>query len=772
MIQLWINGTACDVPQDIQIEFTYKTSDADGLEAQSSNYSTKFALPRTPNNISIFTPLFDVRTVFGSASFDIHANAPAIIEVIGRSARGYIKMESIDASYHVRFIDGAGIMLEKMREKKLADVYLGYVPQNPQNSISVSYDSVYGHGSAAERFTFFPVFSDEEQRYSEYSFATDPVGTAYQDKFWYKYQDDTGWQTGSYELTHIQAKAYNATSLRCAIQMQFVFKRILAATGYNCDYSSDFFSDDNPYWKNLFMVLKSPQGDDNAPATYDASAWVPDMTCEDFILSYCKLFGLRIVVNGTKVDFLKRFEYYETGSVKDISDFVNRKIGLKVAPNKYQDTEVSCGLEMGDGEGATYNAGVKNAVNLYDGVAFKYADMMQYKGPRSNWAYDTLRDWYRAGTNTPAGEITLPYIESKDGGELVFRFNNRPTSYSGTVLFTLDYINAPIDGIDVRGAVKLTSVPVITTLNASAPLYAQRASIRYNYNYMVTTEGQYFYQDFFKEYIDEIRSKDNVFVSCEGMFSPELISHLASCRGIVNLDGARCRVIECVTNRIDRCKLTLQKITNVNNLDAGQGFAGWYLRGTTPNPFVNIPSSAAIGDVFPLPIDTNDTIASVVGTGTAYLSGSAAGLQVINTLPENTETVGGITANTPVYFLFTVTTTHGLTLQFRACVYKEEHAIDYYPDSINVSSLTGEQVVFPTLFDLPSDAVLLIYDDDNEVPFSEDAYFAISVTPSGRLSVRAKTLGARTMWIRVIARKGSTSTYYAMTTIIDINQTQ
>lgn len=744
MVRLWVKGAECTVPQDLEIEFTYNVTDADGLETQCSHYSTAFALPITEDNMAIFTPLFDIHTVYGSASFDIYSNAPAIIEIAGQSTRGYVKMESIDSQYHLRFIDGAGLLLDKLRSTNLSDLSLGNIPDVASCWSYANYDNQYLIDNQYAHFTFFPVFSEDEDKFNLYTYGDNGQGVPLQGQFTYNYNDNGTTKTGAYELTRTQARAYASSQLRCAVQVRWLLMQALGQAGFIFNYSTDFFQTTNPYWKNLFMVLKQVLGSPDAPATRDAGEWMPDMTCEDFVLGYAKMFGLRIVVEGTTVRFLKRWEYYRTAQLPEIGGGVDRKKGITVSPNTYRDTEVSCGLELCGGDDATYNRSASNAVNLYEGLPFKYADIMRYRGPVARWTEGT---YFRS--SIAQGQEDLPYLDSTNGGELLFRFNNETVEKR---MLQEDDINSPSDNINVYAPFVVTSMPKVTPLNAAAPLYADRRVMRYNYDYHIWTSAQQFYKDFFKDYVDEIRSADNAILECEGYFEPGLLARMSDCRQVVMLDGVRCRVIECVTNGITKAKLKLQKITNISNLTAGQGFSGYFLQGTSPTPYVAIPSDSTVGTEFPLPLITNDTISNVVGYA-SYLSVSASGVKVTGTLPESTSTVGSITAKRPTFVFYDVTTAHGLTLRFAVIIYKVGNAIDYYPDEFTVVPGDGFVTFFPVVMSLGDNYELGIYNGSGQ-PYGGNSDWDVYVMPSGAITIRALNYNASDITIYVAAKSG------------------
>ena len=780
MVRLWVAGTLCDVPADFQPEVTYRVTDAEGLETQCSSYSMSLDLPRTVTNMGVFTPLFDIQTLFGSASFDIHANVDAILEVNNRAERGYVKMESVDEGYHLRFFTSAGKLLEALRSMQLSDLSLGKIPfllLGVQSSITKNYDAVYGSGNADEHFTYFPAFSDEDETYDTYVAGMNN-GETVQGAFPYTYVDENGnTQTGRYSLTHHQARCYNVSGLRAAVQVKWLFAQILSQSGFTFDDTTTFFVDTNPYWKNLFMVLKQRTGDDENPVNLDAASFMPAMSCEDFILGYCKMFGLWIKVDGTKVSFLTRFEYYDITSLPSISANVDRKKGIAVKPNPYAADLYACGLQVEGTDDATYGRSFRDAVNLYDGVVFKYGEMMQYKGVRVlNWT--TPSNYVVAGTIGQGG-VTLPYITSTDGGELYFRFNNY--NVGSPVRIYSDTLDTPYDGISAYGSAAYSSLPEITALNAAKPLYADRSEILYNYKYKIAVPAQQMFANDFAAYVAEISSKDNVELDCEGWFLPEQAEYLLSCRAIVRLDNVRCRVLECVTDGSGHCKLRLQKIDDPDNLIAGQGFSGYYLRSANyaNAPLLAIPTTAQIGDVFPLPVETNDTITYAYLP--TWLTNNGDGTVTLNTDPTtlpSTTTIGQIVgASLPrVSANQALTTAHAGSINCTYMVYDPANTIFIWPDqTFYVAYVTGPKTIIPAIFGKPDGAKCALFDNSG-TPFSENAEIRASVDDNGALTIERKNTGAWAgMSLRVATYTvgyGGIRTYQAVTFQIDIASLQ
>lgn len=733
MVRLWVSGKECVVPQDLEIEFSYNTSDADGLETQCSHYTTTIDLPITAENIAIFTPLFDIHTLFGSASFDMHSNAPAIIEVAGQSARGYVKMESIDSEYHLRFIDGAGLLLEKLRSMKLSDlpdevsILMPYAFDESQ--FADDYASLYGSGTAKEYYVLFPAFSKDEEDFDEFKAGKLTNGNVVTGRFSYIYYDanDVG-QVGYYSLTEHQARIYRKSHLRCAAQMKHIFERIVTASGFTGDYTTDFFSNKNPYWKSLFMVMKQ-RFDVDSVNRYAPSAYMPDISCEDFILGYCKMFGLRIVIEGTVVHFYTREEWYDIYNTVDVSKGVDHKKGIAVSPNKYADNVYAAYLDC-DGTPCGINAGKDGAVNLYDGVPFKYCEMMQYNGVAvGEWEdYVTPAGTSRRVKGYTEAQFPLPLINSTEGGELLYRGDGLDPRPGGFYL-VLDNINAPSAELSVSPSLVppakwVSEGPNMFTKLDEYPLYAYKENQKYNYDYQTAFDvPQNAYAKFFGDYVTEIVSKDNAFLTVEGVFSPAVLAKLARCNTMVMLDGVRCRVIECVTNRIDKCRLTLQKIGDKTKLIAGQLFTGYFLRTTGA---IWVPDTDTIGTAYPLPIDTNDTF----GVSTADFTWSNTDPMVVKLAVTPTPSLvtfaGFSTVALASWSYFTVYATSGLTAQVMYLQYFHDKVLSYGPSPSAEFTETGIKKL--RCIKKAGSGKLTIRNIAGGTLWSDTSYFKISVS--------------------------------------------
>lgn len=781
MIRLWVNDAECTVPQDLEIEFSYNTNDADGLETQCSHYTTQFSLPRTPENMAIFTPLFDIRTLFGSASFDIHSNADAIMEVAGQSIKGYVKMESIDETYHLRFIDGAGLLLDALSELKLADVTDEVSIRLPyafdENQWKVSYGDLYGGGTSNEYYVLFPAFTSDEDTFDSYDAGvrgdTSLTGR-FKDTYWTTENGNLSQEVRFLGFTEHQARIYRKSHLRCAAQVKHLFDLAITAAGFTADYTTDFFKKKNPYWANLFMVLRQ-SFDVPYPRRYDPSAYMPDITCKDFILGYCKLFGLRIELDGTTVHFYTRKEWYDIYSTVVIGDGVDRRKGITVSPNSYADTTYGAFLEC-NGTDCGKNAEVAKVTNIYDGLPFSYCDLMEYAGPV---AYDwhntdtaTEKSWYCEGVKDQT--FSLPYIEGTEGGELLFRDFALDTSQP-TFWLQLDSINDPSDFLTVGPtlvpfSVRMHYMPLMSPIDDTFPLYAYKTSQKYNYNYQKEfATAQDGFSVIFKDYFDEICSKDNVMLDMECYLTPEKVSKIATCKPIVNLDGVLCRVIECVTNRKEHCKLKLQKIDNPANLILGQGFGGYYLRLAG---YLWVPGDASIGDKFRLPIETNDTV-TYIGGGNFTLDAVDPTMVSLATTPDtHTSTWAGFADVAFVYWdVCTVRVNSGLTVTMPYCFYRIDRAISYGHTPEYEFVGTGQTRLRPMrlINTVDPSAVLRLRNPLTGTLWTNTANYAMSVDNQGRLTIEALDAStSHSTSISVTIESEDGTTVYARSELISI----
>lgn len=761
MIRLWVNGSECTVSQDLDVEFTYKATDAEGIEFLADGYSTTIALPRCETNVDIFSPLFDIHTLFGSATFDINASVDAIIMVAGRAERGYVKMESIDSEYHLRFYTGLGLVLSKMENTKLGDLTFAYsLPYDDVvNNIDTDYSTRYGTASQHTYFGLFPAFSDNDTAYD--TVVVDSAGS--ESQFLKKYMKSDG--TLSYaalSLNHHQAAMYNASTFRCSVQMQYLFRLIMTTFGITFDYTTAFFDDDNPYWVNLFMVLKQQQGTADNPVSIAAAGWMPDITCKDFIVGYMKLFGLRAVYDGTTLSLLTRAEYYTNVTV-DISEGIDRGKGIIVTPNPYAAESYACTLTC-EGEDTGHNPA--GSTNIYEGVPFKYAEMMQYVGPRGYGREDTS-PWLLMVNDQI---FTFPYINSTDGGELIFRFDTQPMDW---LLLVDDITTGGYDGIDAYDSYQETVMPLFTSILDSDPLFAYKDTIKYNYDYNVAlTTPQDMYTNYFKDYVDEVQSTDNAQITVEGTFPPATLAALASCRPWVMVDNVRCRILSCVTNLINKAKMVLQKLKDKSNITSGQGFTGYYLNVTG---VLYLPDDLTIGDTVTLPVDTNDTITAVSGfgspTGCTWTSGRT--VSITSQPTASTMTFAGSTAYYPSPNIITVTTSSGLSETFYAIVYHADAAVVYDPNigfDFDVNDTTtiirGIAAMYVNIYD---NAELKVYDSTTQVERVDTAAIKTYITQSGLFRLKVASQGSTvTSLVRIAMVDPDDGTVYAVSNSIPI----
>jgi len=649
-----------DLNQDQELELTYRTMDAEGLETLCSNYTTSFAVPRTANNISVLSPLFKIQTIYSAVTFDLYGKAKAALGINGRETFGYLSIDSIDDSFNVYFRSGMSLAIEELENRMVADIipntdvlnfnlsdydtYYAYWDKNGTRNTDTYWDgSLKRWTNRVENYYYFFAPTSNDATISQIGFKFDSNKSL---TVKYKTFDDSGTIVeNAGQLTPLQLCLERTSNLRCAVKVSYVAQLILESLGYTIVYDTDFFDVKNKYHANTFMTLSRMVGTEESPLPdKKAKRWMPEISQKDFLVSFLKLFGLYLYYDGISLHVQLRRNYYDVNNVTPIDTMIEPD-SIVIRPNPDYGKvkgQLECACKaMGDMFAAAQDTTPtangtpsKDAKNILDGSCFKVAPMLYYVGPMSfpMWRNTNKPQWLM---NAQCEREKLILIDSEDGGELITPGTN---GYDGRfTLFETDILQPddtlrfyePTSGyVECAGFWKQYDRMLIAdSWNNAVSMCPANDSILFNYQTKQTapvndlknggTYHQGFFNDVYQSYVTEITAKDNIEIECNGYITPEYMEMIQTCNLIVTLDNVACRIKEIVINLKGRCKLILQKILNPSNLVAGQNEFGPYFK--TPQPLIvnaSTTGSVATG------IQSNMTLI----TGAAY---GSIGLQMV-----------------------------------------------------------------------------------------------------------------------------------------------
>lgn len=168
------------------------------------------------------------------------------------------------------------------------------------------------------------------------------------------------------ELEEHERNEFRSYYQRPGIRLKTLFIQILNESGANFNLHADFFSEDNPYWNDTWVIMNRLKGtelpDDHAGnirsgdgITY--SQMVPSNVSQfSFFISYLKAFGLIVIYNKENktlevmdknelfaqkevIDWTERIDFSKSASIKPISfDFKYGNLRWSDAGSHYENT--------------------------------------------------------------------------------------------------------------------------------------------------------------------------------------------------------------------------------------------------------------------------------------------------------------------------------------------------------------------------------------------------------------------------------------------------
>lgn len=356
-ISLYIADQLVDLDDQNLILFNYTMEDLDNPTNVKNSFSQQITIPGTPDNNKLFGDIFrldrmnsSVVTGYG-VGFNPSKKTPFTIynELNEVLESGYVKLDSIerrktDIKYHISLFGGLGSFIANLSTKadgtkmSLADLdFLG--TEDPEtefnyainrNIVSNAWDVLAGDmtNPLFEVINFSPCYNGIPADFSADKAAFDGSLFGY-----------------SGQLIANLSKEYTdmeAHDLRSYLQRPvFRFKAILEAIanpsnngGYDVEYSADVDNQSSPYWEDLWMTLPILDKSKRSGDIFTKRDLLGGTdTPANYLLSYCKMMGLKIIVDekNKKVEIMSRREFFY-GVTIDISDRIDLSQSRPITP--------------------------------------------------------------------------------------------------------------------------------------------------------------------------------------------------------------------------------------------------------------------------------------------------------------------------------------------------------------------------------------------------------------------------------------------------------
>lgn len=390
-IELYIGRMKADLSDTNLILMTYTMDDLRNPTILKNSYSQQIELQSTPNNDKIFGGIWrsDRRTTGGEGTgVDFDASKKTSFVIFGDGElleSGYVKLDSIESNrdkrvYHISLYGGMGEFLQQLtydsdgEKMNLASLYYG-----ASLDFTINKETIINAWNGIEsnvkwqRINFAPCYNGFPNDFDADKVLIAVSSYPYLDYYYYEEADD-GTQTryesrGGYvnlsinkEATEWEMQELRSYCQRPVLRLKFLIQAICDNTNYDVELDSLFFNDTNPYWEDTWITLpmitdvtELVDNDDSVDYPRSGASITKEMllsgdkTPAEYLVSFCKLFGLHIVCDNemNKVKILTRtslYQYYL--DVIDIEKNVDVSRGVKVTPLPYDSKWYTFAQEM------------------------------------------------------------------------------------------------------------------------------------------------------------------------------------------------------------------------------------------------------------------------------------------------------------------------------------------------------------------------------------------------------------------------------------------
>lgn len=313
-IKLVINGMVADIDEEIRLPMNYTYELLENPTAIKNNFSKTITLKGTPNNNKIFNSIYlnDRMTVIDSAStigvnFNPIRRIPFEIYRNGDMAEsGYLQLSNIKrnkdiVNYEVVLYGGLGDFFynlaydDEYTPKKLSDLHFGVVGSDGNvlptetemdmfidafnvsenwNYLKYNYNMIDDDNYLNNYITFVPCYNGTYENFDNNKVLINtrntnvfPTGTTVDGKTYGLYNGYLMMES-DVDYTEWDLKMLRSYMQRPALRMTKLFKAISNPEnngGYTVELDNTFFNDNNPYWKDayiLFPLLNSDRNED------------------------------------------------------------------------------------------------------------------------------------------------------------------------------------------------------------------------------------------------------------------------------------------------------------------------------------------------------------------------------------------------------------------------------------------------------------------------------------------------------------------------------
>lgn len=347
MIEVYINNNRIDLPLNTSITQTFQRSDVGDLSKRKTSFTTKFKVPKTPNNVKTFTYLGLVGKINKPYDSILNPNEFPFGKPTARLTESSIDLikngfaqvfEDNDDYYDLSIYGEERTFFEKIKDLTIQDTFPASFNVNLKgtgvNSISSFYDT-------NDDFIFCTCQNSDYVR-SVYTIdganITNPPNYTW----------------------------YNPTQMTPQFYVKDLFKYIFSYLGYTIQYpllNNGFTLDNDPTFKNMLMSAKRTVSSFNLTwgSNIQIKQLVHDMPCDDFIKEIVMRWNLNLIVDEqNKIVTLKSQDVFlKNGDVIDWSNKYSETKNRKYTIGNY-----------GQANKMTYEDDTKNYVEYLNQPAY------------------------------------------------------------------------------------------------------------------------------------------------------------------------------------------------------------------------------------------------------------------------------------------------------------------------------------------------------------------------------------------------------------------
>lgn len=352
-ISLYIENQLVDLDKDNLILFNYTQEELDNPTIVKNSYSQQITLKGTPTNNKIFSSAFRLDKSSSSgfnprlkADFVIYTETGEILQ------SGYAKLDNItrntDIEYKVTLYGELGSILYDLSynadgsKRTLADLdYLG--TQEPESEFDYTIDRFFIRTSwsvlagtlqnpLGEILNFAPCYNGKPSGFAadkaviDGSYVGRSQGVNFQASLAREYTEQETQDLRSY----LQRPVLKVTAVIDAIE------RYINDRGWSLNIEQDLWESDfvQKTWMTLPMLdVKDAEGHRTGVTFRKADILAGTCSPAEFLLSFCKMFGLKIWSNDDSktIYLMERYSFFNRNIV-DISSRINLSKGRTITP--------------------------------------------------------------------------------------------------------------------------------------------------------------------------------------------------------------------------------------------------------------------------------------------------------------------------------------------------------------------------------------------------------------------------------------------------------